>query len=119
LWYLVHRGTSEITAATDPLTLGLSIGHMLVKLDWGEGHALALFSDERRAHGFAAATGLAGLLSFKVATAPQFFELLIRLPPDTTHVGFDPTLPGTGRGTAPVVPVAEILATLRPVIDGN
>jgi len=118
LWYLVHRGTSEINAATDPLTLGLSIGHLLVKLDWGEGNALALFSDEQRAGEFAAATGLTGLLSFKVATVQQLFDLLIRLPPDTTHLGFDATPPRPGhRGNAPVVPVEEILATLRPVVE--
>jgi hypothetical protein len=113
LWYLVHRGTAEVNAPTDPITLGVSIGHILLKLDWGDGTALAMFTDERKAGEFAAASGMTGLLSTRVATAPQFQELLVRLDPDTTHVGFDPPPPGDHRGRAPVVPVAEVLATLR------
>ena len=115
MWYLVHRGTAEISAPVDPVTLGVTIGHVLVKLDWGEGAALAMFTDERRAGEFAAASGLSGLLSTKVGTTPQLQDLLIRLEPGTTHIGFNPPPPGRGRGSAPVVPVKEILATLRSV----
>ena len=115
LWYLVHRGTAEINAPVDPVTLGVSIGHVLIKLDWGAGTALAMFTDERRAGEFAAASGLVGLLSTKVGTTPQLQDLLERVEPGTTHIGFNPQPPGPGRGTTPVVPVAEIMATLRSV----
>ena len=78
-----------------------------------------MFTAERRAGAFAAATGLAGLLPVRVGTVQQFRDLLVRMTPDTTHVGFDATPPGPGRerGTAPVVPVAEVLATLRGLGD--
>jgi hypothetical protein len=118
-WYVVHRGTAEVSAPgpADTTTLGVSIGHILLKLRWGDGTALAMFTDESRANDFADATGLAGLLPVKVATTTQFHELLVRLATDTTHVGFDPPPPGTARGMAAVVPVAELLATLRSVED--
>ena len=123
LWYLVHRGTAEISAPTDPVTMGLSIGHILLTLDFSDGKALALFSDERRAGAFADAMGVAGLLPIRVADVPQLFELLNRLAPDTTHLGFDPPPPDPGTravlGPAPVLPVAEMLATLRPVMDAE
>ena len=120
LWYLVHRGTAEINAAEDPVTLGLSIGHLLLKLDFGDGKALAMFSDEQRAATFGAATGLPGLLSPRVTNVTQLYDLLVRLTPDTTHVGFDPPPPASAggvAGAAPVVPVADMLATLRAVRD--
>ena len=115
LWYVIHRGTAEVSAPADATTLGLSIGHILMKLRWGDGTALAMFTEELRAIDFADATGLAGLLPVKVATTPQFYDLLVRLGEDTTHVGFDPPAPGTPRGVAAVVPVSELLATLRSV----
>jgi hypothetical protein len=117
LWYLIHRGTAEVAAPIEPPQLGLTIGHILIKLRWEDGTALAMFTEERRADGFADATGLAGLLSVKVGTTRQFRELLVRLDADTTHVGFDAPPPGTPRGAAPVVPVGELLATLRSVED--
>jgi hypothetical protein len=119
LWYLVHRGTGEIGVPQDPVTLGVSIGHVLVQLNWGDGTALAMFTDERLAGEFAAASGLIGLLAVKVAIVPQFQELLLRLPLDTTHLAFDPPTPGAGRGSTPVVPVREILATLQSVADDD
>ena len=121
LWYVVHRGTAEVAAPNpvDATALGVSIGHILLKLRWGDGTALAMFTDESRADGFADATGLAGLLPVKVATTTQFRELLVRLAADTTHVGFDPPPPGTPRGMAAVVPVSELLATLRSVEDAD
>jgi hypothetical protein len=113
MWYVVHRGTAEVASAD--AAPGVSIGHIVLKLKWGEGTALALFTEERRADAFTDATGLAGLLPVKVATTRQFRDLLVRLMPDMTHVGFDPPPPGTPRGSAPVVPVSEMLATLRSV----
>ena len=117
LWYLVHRGTAEVSTPSDATTLGVSIGHILLKLRWGDGTALAMYTDEARANTFADATQLAGLLPVKVATTTQFYELLVRLSADTTHVGFDPPAPGTPRGVAAVVPGSELLATLRSVED--
>jgi hypothetical protein len=119
LWYLVHRGTAEVNEPADPITLGVSIGHILIKLDWGDGTALAMFTDERRACEFAAGSGLIGLLSNRVGTTTQLQDLLARLDAGTTHIGFDPPPPGPGRGTTPVVPVSEILGTLRTVDDGD
>lgn len=119
LWYVVHRGTAQIGESDDPLTLGVDIGRIVLKLQYGSGMALAMFTDERRAGEFAAASGLTGLLTARVAAARQFHELLVRLDRDTTHIGFDPPRLGTHGGSAPVVPVAEILATLRPVVDGT
>ena len=117
LWYLVHRGTGEIHSPDDRDAPGLTIGHVLVKLEWGHETALALFTDEERALAFAARMSIPGLLSLRVATVPQFRELLLRLLPGTTHVGFDPRHPSAGRETMPVVPVEEILETIRTVGD--
>jgi hypothetical protein len=118
LWCLVHRGSAQINEPADPVTMGLSIGHVVIKLDWGNGNALALFSDEARAIQFANAHAMAGLLSTRVVNAPQLKELMLRLPPETTHLAFNPPHPSGGPGSAPVVPVAEMLATLRAVVEG-